>query len=45
MNNYKKKNVMISLDTELLEFVKNEGLCLSKEVQKLIRYLKDNKIN
>lgn len=35
---------MISLDEDLIQFVKNEGLCLSKEVQLYIKYIRENKI-
>jgi hypothetical protein len=34
---------MISLDQELYDFVKAEKICLSKQVQLMLQYQKENK--
>lgn len=39
----KKKNVMISLDEDLIKFYKEQGLCLSKEVQLYLKYIRENR--
>jgi hypothetical protein len=44
MNNCKKKNVMISIDKDLYDFVKSENICLSKEVQMLLKYQLENQL-